>query len=170
MTISIQEVSISDQLNLCHQMQRAIFHHELHLFGMQIPDNYDKLSVYLQILDADAFIGTYRIVLPNPSLGLPIEESGFNIDRFHQSKICEMSRLVLLKEKRGKIPFSKIIFSACTIAKQHDASVLVAAILPRNVPLFQRYGFSRSGPPLHDPSVESVDTEESIVIPMQINI
>ncbi|NEP62099.1 MAG: GNAT family N-acetyltransferase [Symploca sp. SIO2G7] len=170
MTISIQTVGKSDNLNLCHQMQVAIFHHELQLFGMQIPDDYDQSSVYMQILDANVFVGTYRIVLPNASVGLPIEESGFDLKRFHQKKVCEMSRLVLLKEKRGTIPFSKIIYSACEVAKQHNASILLAAILPRNFPLFKRYGFSQVGLPLYDSSVKSIDTEESVIIPMQIHI
>ncbi|MGK7900836.1 MAG: GNAT family N-acetyltransferase [Hormoscilla sp.] len=170
MTISIQQVSISDQLNLCNQMQIDIFHHELQLFGMKIPDDYDQFSVYMQVQDSDAVVGTYRIVLPNPSLGLPIEESGFDLKQFDPHKVCEMSRLVLLKEKRGKIPFSKIFSSACRVAKQHDASILLVAILPRNFLLFKRYGFSQVGPPLSDPSVESNDTEEAVVIPMEMHL
>ena len=166
MTISIQQVNISEQLNHCHQMQIDIFHNELGLLGMQIPDRYDQFSVYMQIRDSDAMIGTYRVVLPNDSLGLPIEETGFNLKEFDRNKVCEMSRLVLLKEKRGKIPFSKIFFSACTIAKQNETSTLLVAILPRNFPLFKRYGFSQIGPPLSDFTVESVDTEEAVIIPM----
>ena len=97
MTISIQPVSTSEQLNLCYQMQTAIFHHELNLLGMQIPDNYDRLSLYVQIIDSKVVVGTYRIV-PNTSLGLPIEETGFNLNQIDQNKVCEMSRLVLVKE------------------------------------------------------------------------
>ena len=168
MTISIQQVSISDRLSLCHQMQIAVFHQELNLFGMHIPDSYDQLSVYMQVLDSGTMIGTYRVVLPNKSIGLPIEESGFDLKQFGRNKVCEMSRLVLLKEKRGKIPFSKIFSSARRIAKQHEASTLLVAILPRNLLLFKRYGFSQVGPPISDPTVESIDTEEAIVIPMQM--
>ncbi|NEP43056.1 MAG: GNAT family N-acetyltransferase [Okeania sp. SIO2H7] len=167
MTISIQQVSISDGLNHCHQMQIDIFHRELKLFGMQIPDRYDQFSVYMQILDSDAMVGTYRIVLPNHSLGLPIEESGLEIENCDRHKICEWSRLVSLKEKRGKIPFSKIVYSACELAKQHQASTLLVAILPRNFNLFKRYGFSQIGPPLSDPTVESMEAEEAVVIPMR---
>lgn len=170
MTISIQQVSIPDQLHLCRQMQIAVFHQELRLFGMQFPDRYDPFSIYMQIVDSDAVIGTYRIVLANTSFGLPIEETGFQINQFHNNKICEMSRLVILKEKRGKIPFSKIIFSARSIAKQNNASILVVALLPRNLPLFKRHGFSQAGPPLHDPSVESVNSKESVIIPMKTHI
>jgi len=170
MTISIQPVDISDKLSLCHQMQVAIFHDELQLFGMQIPDDYDHCSVYMQILDANVVVGTYRIVLPNTSIGLPIEESGFDLKQFHQKKVCEMSRLVLLKEKRGRIPFSKIFSSACRVAKQHNASILLVAILPRNLPLFKRYGFSEVGAPLYDSSVKSIYNQESVIIPMQMHI
>lgn len=167
MTISIEQVSISEQLNLCHEMQKSIFHNELKLFGMQIPDRYDQFSVYMQILDSGVMVGTYRVVLPNDSLGLPIEESGFEIKNCDDHKICEWSRLVLLKEKRGKIPFSKIVYSACELAKQHQASTLLVAILPRNFNLFKKYGFSQIGPPLSDPTVESINAEEAVVIPMQ---
>lgn len=169
MTISIQQVSISDKsnLNLCYEMQIAIFHQELQLLGMQIPDNYDNFSVYTQLLNYDDVVGTYRIVLPNPSLGLPIEETGFDLKQFGQQKVCEMSRLVVLKDKRGKIPFRKIISSACMLAKQHGASILVAAILPCNRFLFERQGFSQVGPALLDPSVESANTEEAVILPMQ---
>lgn len=170
MTISIQPVSSSDQLNLCHQMHRSIFHHELNLFGMQIPDRYDRSSVYMKVLSSEACVGTYRLVFPNSSVGLPIEETGFDLKQFHQKKVCEMSRLVVLKEKRGKIPFSKIISSACSVAKKHDASTLLVALLPRNRRLFQRYGFSQVGPALPDPSVKSIDTEEAVIIPMQKHI
>ena len=111
-------------------------------------------------------IETYRIALPNASVGLPIEEVGFDISQFAPGKICEMSRLVLLKDKRGKIPFSKIISSACSVAAQHNASILVAAILPRNVLLFKRQGFLQMGPPINDPSVESIDTEDAVIFPM----
>lgn len=81
-----------------------------------------------------------------------------------------MSRLVMLKEKRGKIPFRKIIFSACNLAKQHGASLLIVALLPRNVPLFKRNGFSQVGAPLSDPSVDSSNTQEAVIVPMQIKI
>ncbi|MEB3341536.1 GNAT family N-acyltransferase [Okeania sp.] len=170
MSISIQQVSTSEQLNLCHQMQIAIFHHELNLFGMQIPDDYDRSSLYMQIVDSQVVVGTYRIV-PNTSLGLPIQETGFNLEQFEKNKICEMSRLVLLKEKRGKIPFSQVFSSARNAAKEHyNASTLVVAILPQNVSLFKRYGFSQVGEPLHDPTVKSTDKNESVIIPMQTYI
>jgi len=170
MTISIQPVSTSEKLSCCHQMQVAIFHHELQLFGMEIPDDYDQSSVYMQILDADVVVGTYRLVFPSTSVGLPIEESGFDLKQFHQKKVCEMSRLVLLKEKRGKMPFSKIFSSACRVARQHNASILLVAILPKNLPLFKRYGFSQVGLPLYDSSVKSTYNEESVIIPMQMHI
>ena len=133
MTISIQPVSTSEQLNLCYQMQTAIFHHELNLLGMQIPDNYDRLSLYVQIIDSKVVVGTYRIV-PNTSLGLPIEETGFNFNQIDQNKVCEMSRLVLVKENWGKIPFSKVFSFARKVAKEHyNASTLVVAILSQSV-------------------------------------
>lgn len=143
--------------------------------GMQIPDSYDPFSVYTQMIDFETIVGTYRIVLPNASVGLPIEEVGFDLNQFasdqiYPNQICEMSRLALLKEKRGKIPFSKIVYSACHIAAQKNAAILVAAILPRNVPLFQRYGFSRVGQPLIDPSIKSAGAEESAIVPMQIRV
>lgn len=169
MSITIKPVSTSEQLNLCHQMQIDIFHHELKLFGMQIPDEYENCSVYMQILDSQALVGTYRIILPNTSVGLPIEQSGFQLNQFNHNRVCEMSRLVILKEKRGHFPFSKIIFYTRMIAKQNNASVVVAAILPHNVPLFQRKGFS-AGEPLYDPSVKSVSTKEPIIIPMEMHI
>ncbi|EGJ28859.1 MULTISPECIES: GNAT family N-acyltransferase [Moorena] len=170
MTISIRQVSISEELDLCHQMQVSIFHQELELFGMQIPDDYDPVSVYIQILDSNAVVGTYRIVFPNNSLGLPIEESGFDLKQFDQKKVCEMSRLVVLKEKRGKIPFNQIISSAVRVANQHNASIMLVALLPHNLPLFKRYGFSQVGPPLYDPSVKSTYTKDPSIIPMQIHI
>ncbi|MEM9927292.1 MAG: GNAT family N-acyltransferase [Cyanobacteria bacterium P01_D01_bin.50] len=170
MTISIKQTSISEEVNLCHQMQVAIFHEELDLWGMLIPDGYDRFSLYMQILNSNILVGTYRIVLPNSSKGLPIEESGFDLNQLDRNKVCEMSRLVMLKENRGKIPFSKIIFSACQVGKQHNASIMVIAILPHNLPLFKRYGFSQVGEPLYDPSVKSTDTKEPVVIPMQIRL
>ncbi len=170
MTSTIQQTSASEQLSLCHQLLVTVFHQELNLFGMQIPDSYDPFSVYMQIIDLEAIVGTYRIVLPNATVGLPIEEVGFDLSQFAPHKICEMSRLVLLKEKRGKIPFSKIVDSARNVAAQNNASILVAAILPQNVPLFKRYGFSQVGQPLHDHSVESGGGEESVVVPMQIPV
>ncbi|NEO64904.1 MAG: hypothetical protein F6J98_32715, partial [Moorea sp. SIO4G2] len=112
----------------------------------------------------------YRIVFPNNSLGLPIEESGFDIKQFDQKKVCEMSRLVVLKEKRGKIPFNQIISSAVKVAKEHNASIMLVALLPHNLPLFKRYGFSQVGPPLYDPSVKSTYTKDPSIIPMQIHI
>ncbi|NET88052.1 MAG: GNAT family N-acetyltransferase [Kamptonema sp. SIO1D9] len=166
MTIFIQQVNLSEQLNHCHQMQVDIFHHELNLYGMQIPDDYDRFSVYMQIRDSKFMIGTYRIVFPNDSLGLPIEETGFNLKQFNPNKVCEMSRLVLLKEKRGKIPFSKIIYSASNLAREHNACTLLVAILPRNFNLFKKYGFLQIGAPLSDPTVESTDTEKAVIIPM----
>ncbi len=42
MSISIKQVSSSEQLNLCQQMQIPIFHQELNLLGMKIPDDYDR--------------------------------------------------------------------------------------------------------------------------------
>ena len=170
MTISIEQVRISEELNLCHKIQATVFHQELDLLGMQIPDDYERFSVYMQILDSNAIVGTYRIILPNNSLGLPIEETGFNLNQLDCNQVCEMSRLVILKEKRGKIPFGRIISSAAKIAKQHNNSILVVAILPHNLPLFQRYGFSQVGSPLYDPSVKSINTKESVVIPMQMGI
>ena len=170
MTTSIRQIFTSEQRDLCYRLQADIFHHELHLFGMKIPDRYDRHSLYMQILDAETVIGTYRIVLPNTSLGLPIEESGFHLKQFHEGQVCEMSRLVLLKEKRGKVPFRKIVSSAREVAKQHHASVLVAALLPRNLPLFQRHGFSQAGPPLQDPSVDSTDPDNGIVIPVKTHV
>lgn len=169
MSISIQQAITSEQLNLCYQMQTTIFHHELNLFGMQIPNDYDRLSIYMQIIDSKVVVGTYRIVPNNTSLGLPIEETGFNLKQFDRNKVCEMSRLVQVKEKRGKIPFSKVFSSARNAAKKHyNASILIVAILPRNLSLFKRYGFSQVGEPLYDPTVKSTDKKESIIIPMQI--
>ncbi len=156
----------SAELARCHQLQTSIFHRELNLFGMQIPDRYDCCSVYMQIVDTEAVVGTYRIVLPNSAVGLPIEEAGFEIDRFDRDRVCEMSRLVIAKKKRGKIPFGNIISSACQVGKQHGATLLVVAILPRNLPLFQRYGFTRVGDPLYDATVKSNNGKESIVVPM----
>jgi len=169
-TPTIQKTNVPEQLSLCHQLLVTVFHQELNLFGMQIPDRYDPFSVYMQITDLEAIVGTYRIVLPNKSVGLPIEEVGFDLSQFAPNKICEMSRLVLLKEKRGKIPFSKIIYSACNVTAQNNASILVAAILPQNVPLFKRYGFSQVGQPLHDHSVKSTSAEPSVIVPMQIRV
>ena len=134
---------------------------------MQIPNDYDPLSLYMQIIDSKVVVGNYRIV-PNTSLGLPIEETGFNLKQLDQNKVCEMSRLVLVKEKRGKIPFSKVFSSARNAAKQHyNASTLVVAILPRNLSLFKRYGFSQVGEPLYDSTVKSTHKKESVIIPMQ---
>ncbi|MEO1427498.1 MAG: GNAT family N-acetyltransferase [Cyanobacteria bacterium J06633_8] len=166
MTFTIQQTNSPSQLSLCHQLLVTVFHHELNLFGMEIPDRYDPFSVYMQIRSDEAIVGTYRLALPNDSVGLPIEEVGFDISQFAPDKICEMSRLVLLKDKRGKIPFSKIIFSACSVAAEHNASILVAAILPRNVPLFKRQGFLQMGQPINDPSVESTDGEDAVIVPM----
>ena len=170
MTNSIEQITISEQLKLCHQMQKDIFHQELNLLGMKIPDGYDDFSIYMQIRDSEAMVGTYRVVLPNASVGLPIEETGFDLQQFQPQKVCEMSRLVILKEQRGKIPFKKIIVSACNIAKEHGASILVVALLPCNVTLFKRNGFSQVGSPLSDPSVDSGNTEEAVIVPMQIQI
>lgn len=170
MSISIEQAITSKQLNHCHQMQIEIFHHELKLFGMEIPNEYDRLSLYMQIIDANVAVGTYRIV-PDTSIGLPIEETGFNLNKFDRNKVCEMSRLVLAKEKRGKIPFSKVFSSARKAAKQHyNASALVVAILPRNLSLFKRYGFSQVGEPLYDPTVKSSQKQDSVIIPMQIPV
>ena len=172
---TIRKTSLPEQLNSCHQILTTVFHQELNLLGMQIPDGYDPCSVYMQITDLETIVGTYRIVLPNASVGLPIEEVGFDLSQFaseqiYPHQICEMSRLALLKEKRGKIPFSKIVYSACHITAQNNASILIAAILPRNVPLFQRHGFSRIGQPLLDPSIHSAAAEESVIVPMQIRV
>lgn len=170
MGFSIQQAITSEQLNHCYQMQIDIFHHELKLFGMEIPNNYDRFSLYMQIIDANVTVGTYRIV-PHTSLGLPIEETGFNLNQFDRNKVCEMSRLVVAKGKRGKIPFSKIFSSARKAAKQHyNASALLVAILPRNLSLFKRYGFLQVGEPLYDPTVKSSHKQESVVIPMQIPV
>ena len=149
-------------------MQIAIFHKELQLFGMEIPDGYDRFSVYLEILHYHNVIGSFRIVFPNTSLGLPIEQTGFNLNEFDGYKVCEMSRLVVLKEKRGIIPFSKIISSTRKVAKEHNASIILAEILPQNVPIFKRYGFSMAGAPVLDPSVKSIYSKEPLVYPMQM--
>lgn len=170
MTFSIQQAYLTDQLNACHELLVTVFHEELHLYGMKIPDVYDPFSVHTQIINNGSIIGTYRTVLPNPSVGLPIEEVGFDLDKLAPGKICEMSRLVISKEQRGKIPFSKIIHSACEVAAQNDASCLIAALLPRNVTLFKRNGFSQIGEPLIDPSVESGGEGESIIVPMKISV
>lgn len=166
MTFTIQQAHSHSQLSICHQLLATVFHHELNLFGMDIPDRYDPYSVYMQIMDNETVVGTYRLAFPNASVGLPIEGVGFDISQFAPDKISEMSRLVLLKDKRGQIPFSKIIFSACSVAAQHKASILVAAILPRNVPLFKRQSFSQLGLPIKDPSVQSTDTEDAVIVPM----
>lgn len=56
-------------------------------------------------------IGTYRVVLPNSTIGFPIEDSGFCCEQFRETQIYEMSRLVMRQDKRGKVPFRKIIES-----------------------------------------------------------
>lgn len=169
-TFTIKQTTDPEQLSVCHEILVTVFHRELGLSGMRIPDHYDSFSAYMQIIDCEEVIGTYRIVFPNASVGLPIEAVGFDLSKLESDQICEMSRLVVLKEKRGKIPFSKIVYSACQVAEQNNASRIVAAILPRNVPLFKRYGFSPAGAPLNDPSVESSDIEEAVIVPMQIGL
>jgi hypothetical protein len=169
-TVKIQQTNLPEEVALCQQLLIDVFHQELNLFGMKIPDSYDPFSIYLQIIDLRITVGTYRIVMPNSSLGLPIEEVGFDLGQFSGESICEMSRLALVKEKRGTIPFHKIIGSTCKIAAENKMSLVVAAILPRNVRLFKRYGFSQVGHPLNDPSVESATVEESVIVPMQIRV
>lgn len=170
MTTPFRQVSTSEELTICHQLQADIFHGQLNLSGMKIPDAYDECSIYCQILDAQDVIGTYRVVLPNDQMGLPIEESGFQYPHAPQEKVCEMSRLVVRQESRGKVPFRQIIASACEIAEQHQASVMLAALLPQNLTLFKRYGFSQVGPPLRDSTVDSSDAEDGAVIPVAIQI
>lgn len=165
---TIQQTSSSEELNLCQQLLVKVFHDELGLTSMVIPDSYDPGSVHMQILDqADVMVGTYRIVLPSP-IGLPIEESGFDVSQCRSGKICEMSRLVVNRQKRGRVPFNWIVRSACEEALYHRASTLLAAILPKNVRLFKRYGFTQIGEPLHDPSVQSTTANASLIVPMQI--
>lgn len=167
MTISIEQVSDLDSLESCRQILVDVFHDELKLYGMQIPDRYEQVSHYMQILYSGMLVGTYRIVFPNSSCGMPIEETGFDINKFYQENLCEMSRLAIIKEARGKIIFSKIIFSACMVAKSYGAKTLLAEILPQNLHLFQRQGFEKVGNPIKDITVKSSTNQEAIVIPMQ---
>ncbi|MDJ1183904.1 N-acyl amino acid synthase FeeM domain-containing protein [Roseofilum casamattae] len=169
-SLDIKPVCEQAQIGLSHKLQKEIFHHELSLFGMEIPDRYDISSLYMHIRESNKLVGTYRIVFPNSEVGMPIEETGFDVRELKGKKICEMSRLVLLKEQRGKIPFYRIIRSASKVAKENQASILLVAILPRNFPLFQRAGFSQVGPPLPDPSVRLSDGEEGAIIPMQMKL
>ena len=78
-----------------------------------------------------------------------------------------MSRLAIIKEARGKISFSSIIFSACMVARSHGATILLIEILPQNLNLFKRQGFQEVGEPIKDLTVQSINNQESIVIPMQ---
>ncbi|MGB5632835.1 MAG: GNAT family N-acyltransferase [Waterburya sp.] len=167
MTILIEQASDLDCIESCRQILVDVFHDELKLYGMQIPDKYEQISHYMQILYADILVGTYRIVVPNCSCGMPIEETGFDINKFSQENVCEMSRLAIIKEARGKIIFNKIIFSACIVAKSYGATTLLIEILPQNLHLFQRQGFEQIGEPIKDITVRSINNKESIVIPMQ---
>lgn len=167
MTFSIKQVDSPETLSLCHQLLGTVFHDELDFTGMEIPDQYDPFSVYMAIADEEEeVVGTYRIAFPNPDVGLPIEEVAFATEQFAPQKICEMSRLVLLKKYRGKIPFYKIIESACDVAAQNEASVLLAAIIPQNVRLFKRQGFMQVGEPIPDPSLGDGDAKDAVIHPM----
>lgn len=167
MTISIEQVNDLNRLESCRQILVDVFHDELKIYGMQIPDRYEQVSHYMQILSLGTLVGTYRIVVPNSSCGMPIEQSGFDISKFSQENVCEMSRLAIIKEARGKISFSNIIFSACMVARSYGAATLLAEILPPNLNLFKRQGFEQVGEPIKDITVQSINNPESIVIPMQ---
>lgn len=172
MAISIQQVRNcdTDQLNLCHQLLIDVFHHELNLFGMKIPDNYEQFSAYMQVIDSETIVGTYRIVLPNSSIGFPMEEVGCDLSQFDLNKVCEWSRLVLLKEARSKKVFSKIVDSVRRTANEYNASVIVAEILSHHLPMFLKYGFSQTGPAIYDPTIGPIDRKESFVIPIHMHI
>ncbi len=167
MTISIEQVRDLNRLESCRQILVEVFHDELKLYGMQIPDGYEQVSHYMQILSSGTLVGTYRIVIPNSSYGMPIEETGFEINKFFQENVCEMSRLAIIKEARGKISFNNIVFSACMVARSYGATTLLAEILPPNLNLFKRQGFEEVGEPIKDITVQSINNQESIVIPMQ---
>lgn len=170
MKYSIYSVKNHQEVKTCNQLLEEIFHHELSLYKMQIPDQYDKFSQYMNISDGQNVIGTYRIVFPNPHVGLPIEETGFNITNLGQDRVAEMSRLVMRKDYRGKVPFHRIIHSAREVAKKSQVSQLAIAILPQNLRLFRRHGFQQYGEPLYDYSVQSTDNKESIIIPMIMEV
>lgn len=170
MILTIQKTNLSQRKHICHQILGEVFHQELGLVAMKIPDRYDSFSVYAEILDGKEIVGTYRIILPNSDAGFPIEEIDFDTKQFSPQNICEMSRLALVKEKRGQVPFKKIIDSACQMALEHGASVIIVALLPWNVPLFARQGFVKIGPPLFDASVQSINGENSVIVPMYKNI
>lgn len=170
MKYSICRVKINQEIKACNQLLEKVFHHELNLYKMQIPDQYDQFSQYAKLCYDQNVIGTYRVVFPNSDVGLPIEETGYDLKQFDKHLIAEMSRLVILKDYRGKVPFSKIVYSACEVAKKVQMSKLVIAILPQNLSLFKRYGFQQSGETLYDSSVKSSDNKESIIIPMIMEI
>ena len=167
MTISIEQVTDLNRLESCRQILVDVFHDELKIQGMQIPDKYEQVSHYMQILSSGTLVGTYRIVVPNSSSGMPIEETGFEINKFFQENVCEMSRLAIIREARGKISFSNIIFSASMVARSYGATTLLIEILPQNLNLFKRQGFEPVGEPIKDLTVQSIKNPESIVIPMQ---
>lgn len=170
MKYSIYYAQSASEIKICHEILEEVFHRELNLYQMHIPDKYDKFSQYVKICYEQSIIGTCRIVFPNSDVGLPIEETGFDLTKFDKDLVAEASRLVMIKNYRGKVPFSKIVYFCCETARKFQMSDLVIAILPQNLRLFKRHGFQQYGEPLYDYSVKSSDNEESIIIPMIIKL
>lgn len=86
------------RVNQCLQLIRDIFHRDLNLYGMTIPDTHEQNSIYLALMEDETVVGTVRLIMPNLKHRFPINEDiGFDLNQFQPNSFCELSRIVLLK-------------------------------------------------------------------------
>jgi len=171
-TITIEQVLPTDieRLNECYQLQKAIFQEELNLYDMIIPDTHDSNAIYLAMMDEERVVGTCRIVMPNKMNRFPIQDIGFKIEEYHLSNFCEWSRLVFLKEYRGKRNFQKMMDAFGEATKANGLSTVIVEILPRNLSIFKKYGFTELGPALFDPTCQTDNPADAFVVPMKLEL
>lgn len=110
MTISIKQVNDSEHLESCWQILADVFHGELSLFGMKIPDNYEDVSHYMQIFYSGMLVGTYRIICANSCCGLPIEELDLILIRFRKTRYAKCPVWQYFQRCEGRSLLVKLSF------------------------------------------------------------
>jgi hypothetical protein len=166
MSVSFQEVSDEGLIRACQQIQVDVFHEELRLYGMQIPDEHDDASIHVAMIERGVIVGTFRVVLPNDSHGLPIREVWLGFEAFSWEPVCEMSRLAIPKSHRGQGLLGSAVSFVGGIAKKHNLSAVVADVLLENREAFEDEGFECIGSPFCDASVDTLRTGSVNCVPM----
>lgn len=169
-SVSIDRAMDPNSIRTCQDVMATVFHDELRLHGMAIPDSYEDHSIYVALRSDGSLAGTFRVVKPNNDNQCPATDVWPNSDILPAGNVCQFSRVAILPQFRRHGLFRMAVNAVEGIARDIGASLVLSDVLLQSRLAYERCGFDAAGDLICDPTVDTFNTGELNCVPMILQV